>query len=78
MQTNQLVEELKRLDIIPGRLGNMLNPLVQVFRNAGVLRNAPGTGHGSIDLTSPEANAALLGLHLSGSLVFFLAQRWEA
>ena len=77
MQTNQLVPELKRLDIIPGRLGNLLNPLAQVFQNAGALRNAPGTGHGSVDLTSPEANAALLGLHLSGSLVFFLAQRWE-
>jgi hypothetical protein len=78
MQTNQLVPELKRLEIIPSKLANMLNPLVQVFQNAGCLRNAPGTGHGSIDLTSPEANVALLGLHLSGSLVFFLAQRWES
>lgn len=78
MQTNQLVPELKRLDIIPARLGNLLNPLTQVFQNAGALRNAPGTGHGSVDLTSPEANAALLGLHLSGSLVFFLVQRWES
>lgn len=77
MQTNQLVPELKRLDILPGRLGNLLTPLTQVFQNAGALRNAPGTGHGSLDLASPEANAALLGLHLSGSLVFFLAQRWE-
>jgi hypothetical protein len=78
MQTKQLVPELKRLDIIPGQLANLLNPLTQVFHNAGTLRNAPGTGHGSIDLTSPEANVALLGLHLSGSLVFFLAQRWES
>jgi hypothetical protein len=78
MQTNQLVPELKRLEIIPGRLGNLLNPLTQVFLNAGTLRNAPGAGHGSVDLTSPEANTALLGLHLSGSLVLFLAQRWES
>jgi hypothetical protein len=77
MQTNQLVPELRRLDILPGRLGNMLAALTQVFQNAGALRNAPGTGHGSVDLASPEANAALLGLHLSGSLVFFLAQQWE-
>lgn len=78
LTTSQLVDELKRLDIIPAKLGNLLNPLVQVFRNAGVLRNAPGAGHGSVDLTSPEANTALLGLHLSGSLVFFLAQQWES
>jgi hypothetical protein len=77
MQTKDLVPELKRLDIIPAKLGNLLNPLVQVFQNAGALRNAPGAGHGSIDLTTPEANAALLGLHLAGSLVFYLAQRWD-
>lgn len=78
LTTAPLVAALKRLDIIPNKLGDLLEALVQVFRNAGVLRNAPGTGHGSIDLASPEANTALLGLHLSGSLVFFLAQRWES
>jgi len=78
MQTRQLIPELKRLEIIPDRLGNVLSPLTQVFLNAGVLRNAPGAGHGSLDLTTPEAGVALLGLHLSGSLVFFLAQRWES
>lgn len=77
-RTNQLVPELKRLDILAGRLGNLLTPLAQVFQNAGGLRNAPGTGHGSIDLTSPEANTVLLGLHHSGSILVFLAQRWKS
>jgi hypothetical protein len=46
--------ELKRLDIIPGRLGNLLNPLAQVFQDAGALRNAPGTGHGSVDCENAQ------------------------
>jgi|GEM_PF-4796841 len=72
-----LAAELKRLDIIPAKLVHVVNPLVALFQNSGALRNAPGAGHGSLDLTAPEANIALLGLRLSGSFVSFLAQCWE-
>lgn len=71
-----LSEDLRRLQILPDRQG--LDQFAGVFQNAGALRNAPGAAHGSVDLTSPDANVALLGLHLSGSLVFFLAKSWES
>jgi hypothetical protein len=44
--------------------------------NSGVVRNVAGTGHGSVDLSSPEATVALMGLRLSGTFVWFLAERY--
>ncbi|MEJ7598402.1 MAG: hypothetical protein WKG01_10870 [Kofleriaceae bacterium] len=77
LQTSQLVPLLVQNDIIPQRLNHMTTQLVQMFQNSGTLRNAPGSGHGSIDLASAEASAALLGLRMTGTFVCFLAERWE-
>lgn len=75
MQTNQLVPELVRLDILPSKLNNMVGNLQQVFMGAGSLRNSAGTGHGALVPTSPEASVALMALRMSGTLVSFLAER---
>jgi hypothetical protein len=76
-QTNQLVPELLRLDVIPARLNNMVEHLRHIFNSAGSLRNQPGIGHGSLDLTTPEASVALLALRLSGSFISHMVARWE-
>jgi hypothetical protein len=78
LQTNRLVPELVRLEIIPqGGFATMADNLRLMLLNSGVLRNKAGTGHGSIDLSSPEASVAVLGLRLSGTLISFLCERWE-
>jgi hypothetical protein len=77
MQTNHLVPLLVQLDVIPSRLQNVVVGLNQIFMNSGSLRNSAGTGHGSVDLSSPEATVALMALRMSGSLVCFLVDRYE-
>jgi hypothetical protein len=77
LQTNQIVPELLRLDVLPTRLNNIVGNLQQIFLSAGSLRNTAGTGHGSPDLKGPEATVTLLALRMSGTLVSFLAERWE-
>lgn len=77
MQTNQLVPLLAQLDILPSRLQNLVVGLNQIFMNSGSLRNSAGTGHGSVDLSSPEATVALMALRLSGTLVSFLVDRYQ-
>lgn len=77
MVASALVQELKRLDIIPVRIVHGAEHLVQIFTSAGGLRNNPGTGHGALDVTTPEASVALFALRQSGSLVAFLAERWQ-
>jgi hypothetical protein len=77
MVTNQLAPALVQLDILPQRMNTIVTNLQQIFTSAGTLRNAAGTGHGSLDLASPEASVALMGLRMSGTLIAFLAERWE-
>lgn len=77
MQTNQLVPLLVQLDVLPSRLQNLVVGLNQIFMNSGSLRNSAGTGHGSVDLSSPEATVALMALRMSGTLVSFLVDRYE-
>jgi hypothetical protein len=77
MQTNRLVPELVRLEIIPGNgFATLVDNLRMLFQNAGTLRNQAGTGHGSIDLAGPEASIALMGLRLAGTFIAFFAERW--
>ncbi len=71
-----LIKTMMELDIIPSQLQTSANALNTLLQNAGVLRNVPGVGHGSLGVESPEAATALLALRLSGSLVSFLAARW--
>ena len=76
MQLRPLVDNLVCLNIIPQGLTHVCGQLEQIFRSAGTLRNQAGAAHGSLDVTSPEASVALLGLRLSGTLIAFLAERW--
>jgi hypothetical protein len=76
-QLGWLVQKLMDLDVLPSRLSNVVSGLRSIFEHSGSLRNNAGTAHGSVDLASPEANVALLGLHLSASLVSFLAARQD-
>lgn len=77
LQTNQLIPLLVSLDIIPSRMLYSATKLAELLTNAGTLRNNAGTGHGSLDLASPEAAVTLLGLRLAGTYVSHLATRWE-
>lgn len=56
LQTNQLISHLRDLHIIPSRLETIADNLTAIFRSAGTLRNAAGTGHGSLSLSGPEAS----------------------
>ncbi len=73
---SQLVPKMSELDIIPSQFQTIAAQLETIFRNAGVLRNVDGIGHGSLEIENPDASIALLGLRLSGTLIAFLTARW--
>lgn len=78
MNLGPLVTLLVQKNVIPSAMTSIANHLEQIFRASGGLRNQAGTGaHGSVDLTTSEASVALLALRLSGTLIAFLAERWE-
>ena len=76
-QLKELIPILLELEILPSRLGNVATHLRNLLQHSGSLRNDAGVAHGSLELSSPEASVALLGLRLAGSLVSFLCARHQ-
>jgi hypothetical protein len=72
-----LVGMLTELEILPSRLTSAASAVRTLFEHSGSLRNDAGVAHGSLELNSPEASVALLGLRLAGSLVSFLCERYK-
>jgi len=73
----KLVEMLAQSNILPSTMQNVFAQLKAIFSASGSVRNSPGAAHGSLELVSPEASVVLLSLRLSGSLIAFLAERYE-
>lgn len=74
----KLTQALFDAGVLPAKLETCLAQVRAICaQTVPPLRNAPGVGHGSADLTGPEAALALLVLNLTGSIIVFLVQAYE-
>lgn len=74
----QVVPMLVELGLLPSRSQSVISSLSGVFTHSGALRNQAGVGHGSTDLSGPEAHVTLFALRLGGTLISFLAEQHSA